>query len=560
MNITINKFLIYIFSILILVFLILYDPRSDIIAEPFDINLMIINIALSYLVYDIDGFIGLHDVFERLKEISPEKYMSRYYAKLGGFLFDFQNLEVIKEHNKLIENKIFESANLITLSENKIYLGAIELGYLFYVILSFLLFGISVKSITILFLIIIIFSSFLFMINFYKNNLYFFLLQTIVFSLIIAIIVNYGASIQITSLTNHRFVSILCIIPVLHLSLAFLNTNNLTFKTFLLASFQLSLLIFLCISRATGIWSFLFLFLFYLLWIFKIGLKSFGRYKLNIFSMITTIALFIMIYNLSNVLIYHHLADEYKQDKNSIIKHPIWHPMVAGMAMNVKIHEKYVCSDTKLEDIIGVNNRPCKDYPFQFSGKPELIKYIVYYQARDNFAFQAALRYLNDNNIDEQLGVIQKNLLYQKSLNWPRYEEILKKVYFEILINEPQEFLYMHLIVKPLKFLFELVKFVFYFFNSFKINFIFISLIFMASLFVQFFCITKIKINKELIDIRNSNFKYLIETILILMFLAAGSNSIIFYPAAQSTIPECFAILITLIVFYLIRKLNKYLI
>ena len=104
MNITINKFLIFIFSILILVFLILYDPRSSIIAEPFDSNLMIINIALSYLVYDIDGFIGLHDVFERLKEISPEKYMSRYYAKLGGFLFDFQNLEVIKEHNKLIEN------------------------------------------------------------------------------------------------------------------------------------------------------------------------------------------------------------------------------------------------------------------------------------------------------------------------------------------------------------------------------------------------------------------------------------------------------------------------
>ena len=68
----------------------------------------------------------------------------------------------------------------------------------------------------------------------------------------------------------------------------------------------------------------------------------------------------------------------------------------------------------------------------------------------------------------------------------------------------------------------------------------------MASLFVQFFCITKIKINKELIDIRNSNFKYMIETILILMFFVAGSNSIIFYPAPQSTIPECFAILITL--------------
>ena len=126
MNITINKFLIFIFSILILVFLILYDPRSSIIAEPIASNLMIINIALSYLVYDIDGFIGLHDVFERLKEIPIEKHYSRYYAKLGGFLFDFQNLEVIKEHNKLIEDKIFESTNLITLSENKIYSSEIS--------------------------------------------------------------------------------------------------------------------------------------------------------------------------------------------------------------------------------------------------------------------------------------------------------------------------------------------------------------------------------------------------------------------------------------------------
>ena len=258
------------------------------------------------------------------------------------------------------------------------------------------------------------------------------------------------------------------------------------------------------------------------------------------------------------LIIKKNLAEEYN-NKNIITKHLVWHSLFLGVAMTPKIHENYVCSKNKLEDVYARNLRhiPCEIYSQQYSDKSELYKNVFYYQPRDDFSFHAVSKYIHDNKLNEQIGIANKKDAQVWSLNWPRYEEILKILYFKILVNHPIEFLYMHLVVKPLKFLLELAKFIFYFFSSFKINLVFIFLIFIASLFIQFFCITKIKIGKELVEIKNSKRSYLIESIILLMFLASSAPSIIFYPSQQSGLPECVVILLSLIIFYLKRKFER---
>jgi hypothetical protein len=184
---------------------------------------------------------------------------------------------------------------------------------------------------------------------------------------------------------------------------------------------------------------------------------------------------------------------------------------------------------------------------------------LFYLQAKDSTSFHAALKYLHDNNLNEKLGLVDNSTNCCKehpwNLNVERYEEILKKLYFRILLNDPLEFLYMHLVIKPLKFLYEFIKYAFYFLNGFKINFIFTFLIFIGALAIQLFSIISIKIEKELTEIKSYKQNYLIETIFFIMLLAGSIPSIVFYPAAESGIFNCAVALITLVIFY-IKKLS----
>ena len=68
---------------------------------------------------------------------------------------------------------------------------------------------------------------------------------------------------------------------------------------------------------------------------------------------------------------------------------------------------------------------------------------------------------------------------------------------------------------------------------------------------------TKIKIEKELVEIKNFNYNHLIETIFLVMFLLCSAPSFVFTPSAQSGFAECIVVLITLIIFYLKRKFIK---
>jgi len=561
MSFTLKKYIIFLFTIILLAILVLLDPRSSIIASPGGPIKAAIGVALSYLIYGIDGFVGLNEIGLLLDE-APNivDYQSKYYALLGGFILDFNSIDEVREYVSLISNKIIEAKNLVISNKDSVYTYQNDIGYVFYIILSFILFGIDLKSISILFLTIIILSSIAFIISFHKNNLYFFLLQTILFALIIAIIGNYGGSIQIAATINMRFIPILCIIPIFHLSIIFLEKNIFTLRNVLTTSLQLFFLIFLCFIRGTAMTGFIFLILFYSIWILKIGIKNFPEYKSNIFSMISAILLFVIIFNIGQLTVKKNLAEKYYSDENATTRHVFWSSLFSGIAISPKIHEKYVCSDIKFEDVIEFAGIPCGVYPSQYPEKSEFYKTLFYFQAKDTTSIHAALKYLHDNNLDEKLGFVDNSTTCCKEHPWnlkvEKYEEILQKLYIRILLDDPLEFLYMHLVIKPLKFLYEFIKHAFYFFSSFKINFIFTFLIFIGALATQLLSIMSIKIEKELTKIKDHKQDYLIETIFFIMLLAGSIPSIVFYPSAESGIFNCIVPLIIIVIFYIKKKLS----
>ena len=127
------------------------------------------------------------------------------------------------------------------------------------------------------------------------------------------------------------------------------------------------------------------------------------------------------------------------------------------MAMNSKIHESYVCSDVKLDYFSKrEKNYPCGIYASRFPGKYELFKYIVYYRPHDGLSYHAAVNYLYKNKLNEKLTivpsavggtyvVVSKNEGGNESKE--TYEGILKKLYFDIILNHPLEYFYTQLIL-----------------------------------------------------------------------------------------------------------------
>ena len=129
--------------------------------------------------------------------------------------------------------------------------------------------------------------------------------------------------------------------------------------------------------------------------------------------------------------------------------------------------------------------------------------------------------------------------------------------FLDIILNHPLEYFYTQLILKPLKLIFQLFKFIFYFFNGFGINFLFTISIFIFSLLIQIFTIFNIRIEEELAKDKAINYNYLIKSILVYMFLSIGTLSIVFYASSQSATYDAAVVLIVLLIFSFRRGVRK---
>jgi hypothetical protein len=139
--------------------------------------------------------------------------------------------------------------------------------------------------------------------------------------------------------------------------------------------------------------------------------------------------------------------------------HVIWHAAFVGMTTDPVLMRRYVCSDRPLTDQL-MNFRPvlCDEAPRRY---PRLA-YGIFQQPSDMHGFHAAVRYLRERGSNEQIGAEIRRPGYF-NLKWDRYDEILGKVYFEMLRQNPLDALYMYVIVKPLRYLKETAMYAVYF-------------------------------------------------------------------------------------------------
>jgi hypothetical protein len=81
------------------------------------------------------------------------------------------------------------------------------------------------------------------------------------------------------------------------------------------------------------------------------------------------------------------------------------------------------------------------------------------------FGFQAAIRYLRSRGSDEQIGSELKRPDYF-NIHWEMYDKVMKKVYFEMLIQSPIDAVYMYTLVKPLRYIKESMMYFTYFWKG----------------------------------------------------------------------------------------------
>ena len=547
----IQKTLFFLISLSLITILILADQRAAGFLPLFEITTAAISVAVTYLHHNITDFVGLSEIYEHFKKIEklPNLYQE-YYNHLGGILINSENLGQFKSYSNAINEKLLEARNLNITNPKDIIIYENDIGTIFFFIFAFKIFGLSINSISLLFLSIIIITSLFFYLNFHKNDKYFFLLQTILFALIIAIINNYGGNREIFSLNNFRFFTVLSIIPLIHFILIFFE-EKINIKSFLFTVPQIVILIFLINTRSTILWSQFFILIIFFYVFFKI-LKNFKRNKIKICLSSSLIIFNFLVMVFFNNLVSNNLNKNYFDGAQIKKTQVTWHSMVQSILMFPKFHEKYVCSNKKINDPASLPYLiKCGEYPkiFNDSNKPSFYKDIIFYQPNDYFSSQAVINYLDRNNISKNLGTGMESptgLNYDLKL----YNDILKKIYFDIIKNHPLDFLYIHLIIKPLRLLFELIKFSFYFLNAFNLNTIILSFIFLASLASQLFLIIKFKFKKtEQNDYFGIN--YLIEKIISVAIMILCSISLIFYASHQSGALDLMIFIIIFVMLYI---------
>ena len=113
--------------------LVLADVRLNTLGEPFGDHLMAISIAISRLVYDAKGLVGLEQVLAVLKQIPSVSAL---------------NLNSIPayENYQLVINEALQKATLLSnIDYNQVHAYLNDQAYLYYVMIAFLLFGIKLK-------------------------------------------------------------------------------------------------------------------------------------------------------------------------------------------------------------------------------------------------------------------------------------------------------------------------------------------------------------------------------------------------------------------------------
>jgi len=240
------------------------------------------------------------------------------------------------------------------------------------------------------------------------------------------------------------------------------------------------------------------------------------------------------------------LGDIFKNEE-WVNHHTTYHNLLISLTTDPVIYNGYVCSEEPLKDnLMHLRHLQCYTSPRPYPN----LAYSLFLPYADMHAYHAVVKYLRDRGSNEQLGKCPSTMQVGRfNIRWERHEEIARKIYFNILSQHPFRFLYVHIIIKPLRYCFEVLKYPFYLARGIKWSSnpltIMVSLI--ATLAALFYLVANMQKSKSLREVFFENGKTYIAHLFI-VWAASVVPSIVVY-TQYHTIPESVAALIALILF-----------
>jgi len=425
--------------------LILTNSGLNTLGEPFGDHLMAISIAISRLVYGVEGLAGLEQVLEILRQIPSVS------------LIDLDSLAARESYQSAINETIQKTTRLDGIDFNQIHAYVNDQAYLYYVISAFYLFGIKIQSLSYLWLLVLFASVTLFLAAYREKIPSLLLLWCVLVAISLVVMANPGVGSQLLTVYNYRFLPVLGLIPLLHVVLS-INDRQKFPAGWPLILIQILILVFVLLVRGSALWMLaaLALSVIHSLWSKRRELRT-GTNGLEnvspagmIASRLAPLILVLAVFLLAKSAMPRYLHKEYEGELWAR-SHVIWHAAFVGLTTDPVLMGRYVCSDKPLTDQL-MNFRPvlCDEEPRRY---PRLA-YGIFQQPSDMHGFHAAVRYLRERGSNEQIGSEIRRPGYF-NLKWDRYDEIIGRVYFDMLRQNPLDALYMYAIVKPLKYLRE---------------------------------------------------------------------------------------------------------
>jgi len=376
-------------GLLAISFLSSINPKvKNVIPEPVDISLVSIAIAITELETDENGYSGYRHVLESLQEQEGFKEYAKSHKKNIPYDIDFKKGVLAAK----------------TIDANyKYYLDREDLGIVDYYKLSFLLFGYDTDSFIYLYYLLLFISLALFIARFFNNFEKLNLLAIFMIShwVIISVLPDMGK--ELMTVYNRRSLPILSMIPTIYIVISIFENKRLnTFGLAMLIT-QIAILMFIYHSRSSVSYQLLFIYSsFFLFCLFSIK-KKFYYYLIKKSALISIVLISLSILGLKG---YMYSAKD-PQYSNYTSGHLFWHAAYIGLSAHPESLNKYGIYQDDSSSVNFVSSKTKKIY-----GTEDW----------------------------ESIG------------GHTLYEDILKKEYLSILINDPNYFL-KNYIIKPYIFL-----------------------------------------------------------------------------------------------------------
>ena len=300
------------------------NSKNKIIPDPVELSTLALSIALTELETKNNNYLGNQKVFLEFK--SQQSYIDFEKCQSNQILCVMPTLNFDKAL-KLAKEKEFK----------KIYYEREDIGLIDYYKISMILFGKNIYSFTILYLTILGISVLIFITNFKENNLYLFLITSFLITNIFVLHILPTLGNELLVVYNRRMLSILSLVPSLHIALTIFDKKKLSLSAFFFLGIQIFLVVLVIHFRSSALYQLIFIFIccFYKYFKERLSYKFYFSYQVPITSVLSLFILFLILLK-SNI--YFNLDSSYAPKRTG---HLFWHPIHAGLSSHPNAKEKY---------------------------------------------------------------------------------------------------------------------------------------------------------------------------------------------------------------------------